>query len=50
MLSENGDVIKSPLDREYQKWRTDATIWLQFRANFANRYIAHESSSFEHAY
>ena len=35
MLSENGDVI----DREYPKWRTDATIWLQFRANFAGRYI-----------
>ena len=39
MLSENGDVIKSPLDREYPKWRTDATMWFQFRANFAGRYI-----------
>ena len=45
MLSENGDVIKinttgaSPLDRDYPKWRTDATIWIQFRANFAGRYI-----------
>ena len=45
MLSENGDVIKStrpgvrPLDREYPKWRTDATMWLKFRANFASRYI-----------
>ena len=28
-----------PLDREYPKWRTDATRWLQFRANFAGRYI-----------
>ena len=28
-----------PLDREYPKWRTDATMWLQFRANFAGRYI-----------
>ena len=28
-----------PLDREYPKWRTDATMWLQFRANFASRYI-----------
>ena len=45
MLSENGDVIKvdttgaRPLDREYPKWRTDAAIWLQFRTNFAGRYI-----------
>ena len=28
-----------PLDRDYPKWRTDATMWLQFRANFASRYI-----------
>ena len=28
-----------PLDREYPKWRTDATMWLQFRANFAGQYI-----------
>ena len=27
------------LDREYLKWRTDATVWLQFCANFAGRYI-----------
>ena len=27
------------LDREYPKWRTGATMWLQFRANFASRYI-----------
>ena len=47
MLSENGDVIKKdstgrqirPLDPEYPKWRTDTTMWLQFRANFAGRYI-----------
>ena len=45
MLSENGDVIKKDttgrqtLDPEYPKWRTDATMWLQFRANFAGRYI-----------
>ena len=45
MLSENGDVIKinttgaSPLDRDYPKWRTDATMWLQFRFNFAGQYI-----------
>ena len=45
MLSENGDVIKvdttgaRPLDREYPKWRTDSTMWLQFCANFAGRYI-----------
>ena len=49
MLSENGDVIKvtkvqarsgaRPLDREYVKWRADATMWLQFRANFAGQYI-----------
>ena len=39
MLSENGDVIKQtrpgarPLDLEYPKWRTDATMWIsrQFR-------------------
>ena len=43
MLSENGDFIKytrpsaRPLDREYPKWRTDATMWLQFGANFADR-------------
>ena len=45
MLSENGDFIK--LDSaggqttrpEYPKWRTDATMWLKFRANFARRYI-----------
>ena len=36
MLSENGDVIKytrpgtRPLDCEYPKWQTDATMWLQF--------------------
>ena len=28
-----------PLDLEYPKWRTDATMWLQFRAKFAGRYI-----------
>ena len=28
-----------PLDRECPKWRTGATIKLQFRANFAGRYI-----------
>ena len=28
-----------PLDPEYPKWLTDATMWLQFRANFAGRYI-----------
>ena len=28
-----------PIDREYPKWRTDATMQLQFRANFAGRYI-----------
>ena len=28
-----------PLNREYPKWRTDATMWLQFRANFVGRYI-----------
>ena len=28
-----------PLDRQYPKWRTDATMWLQFRANFGGRYI-----------
>ena len=45
MLSENSDVIKLTrpgarlLDREYPKWRTDATMWLQFRTNFAGRYI-----------
>ena len=45
MLSGNGDVIKidttrrKPLDRDYPKWRTDATMWLQFRANFAGQYI-----------
>ena len=45
MLSENGDVIKidttvaRPLDRKYPKWLTDATMWLQFRADFAGRYI-----------
>ena len=45
MDGENDDVIKTdttvrrPLVREYPKWRTDATIRPQFRANFANRYI-----------
>ena len=45
MISENDDVIKidttgfRPLDRGYPKWRTDATMWLQFCANFASRYI-----------
>ena len=45
MLSENGDVIKidttgaRPLDREYPKWRTDVTMWLQFRPSFAGRDI-----------
>ena len=34
MLSQNGDV-----NREYPKWRTDATMWLQFRTNFVGRYI-----------
>ena len=29
----------SPLDLDYPKWRTDSTIWIQFRANFAGRYI-----------
>ena len=28
-----------PLDREYPKWRTGATMYLQFRTNFAGRYI-----------
>ena len=37
MLSENGDVIKTT--RPYPKWRTGATMQLQFRANFAGRYI-----------
>ena len=59
MLSENGDVIKldttgrRPPDRENPKWRTDATMWLQFFANFAGRYIklnAHASSSCVHAH
>ena len=40
MLSKNGDVMGArPLDREYPKWCTDATMWLQFRANFAGQYI-----------
>ena len=45
MLSENGNVIKidtagrQTLGREYPKWRTDAAMWLQFRANFAGRYF-----------
>ena len=45
MLSENSDVIKigttgrQTTRREYPKWRTDATMWLQFRANFVGRYI-----------
>ena len=45
MLSENGDVIKidttgrQTTRREYPKWRTAAPMWLQFRANFAGRYI-----------
>ena len=59
MLSENDEVMKNrqrpgarPLDREYPKWRTDVTTWLQFRANFAGQYIenAHASSSFEHVH
>ena len=59
MLSENGDVIKvdttgaRPLDPEYPKWRTDATMWLQFCANFAGRYIEmrmRAPSFFEHAH
>ena len=28
-----------PLDREYPKWWTGATMWLQFLTNFAGRYI-----------
>ena len=28
-----------PLDHEYPKWGTDATMWLQFRANFEGQYI-----------
>ena len=28
-----------PLDREYPKWRTGATMYPQIRANFASRYI-----------
>ena len=28
-----------PLDREYPKWRTDATMWLQFSRQFADQYI-----------
>ena len=44
MLSENGDVIRTrpvarPLDREDPKWRTDTAMSLQFRANFAGRFI-----------
>ena len=45
MLSEKGDVIKidttgrQTTRREYPKWRTAAPMWLQFRANFAGRYI-----------
>ena len=45
MLSENGDVIKIDTTEcqttrgELLKWRTDATMWLQFRANFTGRYI-----------
>ena len=27
-----------PLDHDYPKWRTDATMWLQFRANFVGPY------------
>ena len=37
MLSDNGDVIK--IDREYPKWRTDATMCLQFRTNFTGQYV-----------
>ena len=49
MLSENGNVIKidTLVDREYPKWQTNATMWLQFRANYAG---ARESISFEHAH
>ena len=40
MLSQNGDVTdQNRHDREYPKWRTDATMWLQFHANFVGRYI-----------
>ena len=43
ILSENGDVIKMDttgrLTTRPWVWRTDTTIWLQFRANFAGRYI-----------
>ena len=47
MLSEKRRVSSSkytrpgarPLDREYPKWRTDAAMWLQFRANFVGRYV-----------
>ena len=46
MLCEKGDVIKIDVTGrqtirpcEYPKSRTDATMWLQFRANFVSRYI-----------
>ena len=28
-----------PLEHEYPNWRTAVTMWLQFRVNFAGRYI-----------
>ena len=45
MLSENGDVIKidttgrQTTDREYPKWRADATDGIKNGANLAGRYI-----------
>ena len=42
MLSENGNVIKMDTTGRQTtrpKWRTNATMWLQFRANFVGRYF-----------
>ena len=37
-----------PLNREYPKWQTNATMWLQFRGPIY--WNAHASSSLEHAH
>ena len=36
---ENDAIWKRWRHQKYPKWRTGATMWLQFRANFAGRYI-----------
>ena len=50
--NQNRQPRTRPLDCEYPKWRTDATMWLQFSCQFHELiyWNVHALSSFEHAH